>query len=491
MKTAPLFSLCHATARIPGWEDAARAWMENCDVQSRFEYILCTDAGSKTPDLWPTFKHVINHGRKCAVDGWNAAAKASTGKFLITVADDWFPIPHWDTELLKVIPDLDKEYVVWLATGGNPNLMTFSCLTRKYYERYGYIFYPEYIGMYADNDFTDCALKDGVVIDCRETLPVFEHLHPAYGTAQWDKVYRWQHRSEAFDVGEQVFKRRIESNFEPEPGILTKAAKALRSAFNPAPSSMALPKRTITFCLPGDTFSMDWLAGMLSVQGVLNEIGFIVQPILGYTSAPHVTRIAIAEAVLKDYAGERSCPYVLWLDDDNIVPVETIRRWVSEFDANPRMDIVVGWCWIQRGPQWVASVARFPEKGIPEFMGLKEIFEGGTKIREVPNLTSGFACVMMRREVLETLGAEAFIPVPDSDAPYGAKGEDASFFWRAKEKGLRSFVDPMGKVGHLKTMLQEPTVLYQNADTKLKGMLDQVNGKPVEAPEEYRNVDAL
>jgi hypothetical protein len=49
----------------------------------------------------------------------------------------------------------------------------------------------------------------------------------------------------------------------------------------------------------------------------------------------------------------------------------------------------------------------------------------------------------------------------------------------------------MGKVGHLKTMLQEPTVLYQNADTKLKGMLDQVNGKPVEAPEEYRNVDAL
>src|ERR1039458_600447 len=89
MKTAPLFSLCHATARIPGWEDAARAWMENCDVQSRFEYILCTDAGSKTPDLWPTFKHVINHGRKCAVDGWNAAAKASTGKFLITGADTW------------------------------------------------------------------------------------------------------------------------------------------------------------------------------------------------------------------------------------------------------------------------------------------------------------------------------------------------------------------------------------------------------------------
>ena len=492
-KGRPIFSVCHTTARLPdGWEEAARAWTGQAAYKNAIEYVLSSDS-ENVSEFRPecgSFKHVLNTGRKCAVDGWNAAAKASTGKFLITVADDWTPPKHWDLELLKVIPDLDKEYVVWVETGGGEDdqIMTFSLLTRAYYERYGYIFYPEYIGMFADNDFTDVAVRDGVILDCRKTLPMFEHKHPFYGTANSDNVYRWQHRPEAMNLGERIYLRRKAEGFVAEPGILTKAARALSSVFRG--HDVALPRRNIAVCMPGETFSSDWLCGMLSVQGVLEELGFNFKAFLAYSSGPHVTRIALAHAVLGQYRGDPTCPYVLWFDSDNLVPIETIRRWVSEFDANPNMDILVGWCWIQRRGSWVPSVARFPEEGIPEFMGLKEIFEGGPEIREVKNLCSGFPCVMMRRHILEWLGPMAFVPIPDPDAVGGLKGEDASFFWRAKERGFRVFLDPMGKVGHLKLMCQEPPILYEQADKVLQGMLDRVNGTPVEAPEEYRNVVA-
>lgn len=206
----PVFSLCHSTARVPsGWLPAAQKWFARCDRPESVEYVLVHDAGTEVVGDNPGFGSFavrVNHKRRTAVDGWNCSAEKSTGQFLITVADDWFPCPHWDTELLKVIPDLAGQYVVEVSTGGDNGLLTFSLLTRPYYERYGYLFWHEYTGMLADNEFTDVAREDGVVIDARELF--FQHRHPQYGTAPDDPVYRWQHRPEAFEVGLSVYARR-------------------------------------------------------------------------------------------------------------------------------------------------------------------------------------------------------------------------------------------------------------------------------------------
>lgn len=209
----PTFSLCHASARLPdGWVPAALAWCNNADHPETVEHVVVTDEPLIAPRaIFMQTLFRVNTGRRCAVDAWNKAADLSAGKVLITVADDWFPCLHWDTELLTVIPDLDGEYVVEVDTGGNPGLLTFSMLTRKYYERYGYIFYPEYLGMLADDDFTAVARRDGVVIDARHLF--FQHKHPAYGTAEMDAVYEHQHRPIAFEVGERVFKRRQQEGF--------------------------------------------------------------------------------------------------------------------------------------------------------------------------------------------------------------------------------------------------------------------------------------
>lgn len=212
--TVKTFSLAHSTARLPdGWRKAHQTWMENADAKWDIEYVLCVDAGreSELPLLPEGVRLVVNHGRRCAVDGWNAAAAATTGKFIITVADDWFPPKNWDCLIRSLVPSFDGEHVLWVGSGGDHDIMTFSMLTRTRYERYGYIFYPEYIGMCADNDFTDVAKRDRVVIDAR--FVEFPHMHPQYKRSQWDGIYEWQHRPEAWKVGKEVYARRQAQGF--------------------------------------------------------------------------------------------------------------------------------------------------------------------------------------------------------------------------------------------------------------------------------------
>jgi len=215
-----LFSLCHATRRLPdGWKPAVQAWFDNCDRPETVEHILGihVDSGAfvYTP-FFPSSRLAVNHMRSCSVDNWNQAARESNpeSKILITLADDLFPSPHWDTELLWLIsPDFDHEAVFDVDSGASNGLISHGIMTRAYFNRltrdYGYqggIWYPEYLGMRVDDDLTMLARKDGVVIPAKHLR--FEHRHPQYGTAEWDDVYRLQHSEESFRIGDQVLERR-------------------------------------------------------------------------------------------------------------------------------------------------------------------------------------------------------------------------------------------------------------------------------------------
>jgi hypothetical protein len=218
MKT---FSLVHATARVKKqrWKPAHDAWMEKADNPQDIEYILAIDTAdwSLRPQEYGWFHVVENTGPDNAATAWNVAAAHSTGKFIIQVADDFFPPPHWDTELLNVIPDLDGEYVVEVSTGtpsDERRLLINSFLTRPYYERIGNLFYPEYEGMMADDDFSEMARRDGVIVDARHL--VFTHLHPAWGTAPLDTIYQRQNAPARYERGAEILKRRRENNFAGE-----------------------------------------------------------------------------------------------------------------------------------------------------------------------------------------------------------------------------------------------------------------------------------
>jgi hypothetical protein len=95
--------------------------------------------------------------------------------------------------------------------------MCMAILTRKYYDRYGYVFYPEYFSMYSDNEFTKQAERDDVVINAKEI--VFQHFHPAFHPEKaMDAVYERSNSKENYANGFAIFCRRsteLERNYVP------------------------------------------------------------------------------------------------------------------------------------------------------------------------------------------------------------------------------------------------------------------------------------
>jgi hypothetical protein len=215
MDMIPTFSLCHATARVPdGWRNVYEYWKAFCDNWSDVEYILAVDTVDKPK--WPNVEGTgiiltENTGRQCCVDAINQAGKVSQGKFIITTSDDMYCPPHWDTELLKVIPDLDKECVVEVKTGTTPadweeyRWLLYVMETRAYYNRYGYIIHPEFTGMYGDVWFTENARRDGVVIDARHLT--FQHKHWIGTNVPYDDIYKRQNERGEYEKGEQIIGR--------------------------------------------------------------------------------------------------------------------------------------------------------------------------------------------------------------------------------------------------------------------------------------------
>ena len=215
MTPTPTFSLLHTTARLPhGWDEAYSEWYKTCDHPEAVQYVLFVDGptqdvaarvqfGGGFIMVWPegTSEHCVVG----SANGWNRAAAASTGKFLITISDDYRPCEHWDTEILKVVGGaLRGQYVLDVDNQDGAPHIPFSFLTRAYYNRYGYIFYPEYKGLMADLDFTNIARRDGVVVPAKHLK--FRHLHYLCGTAPNDEVYQKQQETLAY--GQAVYARR-------------------------------------------------------------------------------------------------------------------------------------------------------------------------------------------------------------------------------------------------------------------------------------------
>lgn len=227
MPDTPDFSILHASVRLPvGWRVAHDEWKAKCDDWSKVEYILAIDnADSKN---WPDLDDVpngvrikVNTRRHTSVDAFNLAARKSSGKLLIQTADDWFPCDHWDTELRKILhDDFNKEAVIDVDSQHfTGQIIICPMMTRSYYERPdrgacgGEFFYPEYLSMGADDDLTEYAKRDGVIITAYHLH--FQHRHPWTGNHEFDThgAYAHNQRLESWATKDRVLPRRKADNF--------------------------------------------------------------------------------------------------------------------------------------------------------------------------------------------------------------------------------------------------------------------------------------
>ena len=117
--------------------------------------------------------------------------KAPPYDILLLASDDMIPqCQAYDDTIRNTMamhfPDTDG--VLWFNDGlQGPALNTLCILGKKYYDRFGYIYYPGYKSFYSDNEFTDTArsLKRQIYFD----LVIIRHIHLVQDTNLIDDTY--------------------------------------------------------------------------------------------------------------------------------------------------------------------------------------------------------------------------------------------------------------------------------------------------------------
>jgi hypothetical protein len=89
------------------------------------------------------------------------------------------------------------------------HLATMSVMDRKYYDRDGYIYHPDYISLWCDNEAMEVAKRRKRYYFY--TNSIFDHLHPAYKKAPFDAQY--EKTESYFQEDRKTYLKREAQNF--------------------------------------------------------------------------------------------------------------------------------------------------------------------------------------------------------------------------------------------------------------------------------------
>jgi|GEM_PF-349681 len=164
---------------------------------------------------------------KNKIDAYNRDIDEFIDSFdiLVVASDDMIPVKQGYDQIianymLKFFPDYDGTLHFFDGHVGQAT-NTMPVIGKKYYQRFGYIYYPEYQSMYCDNEFTLVAkiLKKEAYIN----ELVVEHLAPAWGKAYQDDLYR--HNNGMVTQDESLFKERQARFFDLDIQAIEQASE--------------------------------------------------------------------------------------------------------------------------------------------------------------------------------------------------------------------------------------------------------------------------
>lgn len=191
-------------------------WLSRCNWENVEVIISIDDNDPKRGDYLrlhsqhnPILVKIISNPNRSAVDAVNNAAKVSKGNLLIVVSDDTDCPDNWDTLILRATAGR-QDFVLKVWDGIQQRVITMPVLDRVYYEKFGYIYYPEYLHAWCDTEFSTIAYNHKKVIVNHDL--VFLHNHYSVTGEQPDESYR---RSDShYEQGKKLYYQRIKNNFK-------------------------------------------------------------------------------------------------------------------------------------------------------------------------------------------------------------------------------------------------------------------------------------
>lgn len=201
-----------------------RTWDDpNC------EFLISYDTANKklsrlTDEEKVSYSGEIREFEHCARDeggvvpAWNRLAKAATGDVLQVISDDLeLRTPNWRDILLEIQPNFTIE--PWSFVGDDllrirgkttweRKLAGHPCLSRQYYELFGYVWNPIYKHFYCDDEFYEVGTRIGRLLYIPEII--HENMHWSENKSpkdQWSNVL-----DPTIVSGKQAFKNKNRIN---------------------------------------------------------------------------------------------------------------------------------------------------------------------------------------------------------------------------------------------------------------------------------------
>lgn len=139
--------------------------------------------------------------------------------------------------------------------------------------------------------------------------------------------------------------------------------------------------------------------------------------------------------------------YVLWLDSDMTFGPDLMEKLLADMEPEDgeRRQAVSGLCFGRRPPFKPCIYKSLDVQQQGQMIYPKaEVYLDYPRDQLFDVAACGFACVMMRMDVLEAMGIYG-VPF----FPIGGLGEDLTFCWRAQKLDIKFHCDSRLKIGHI------------------------------------------
>lgn len=187
-------------------------WTENASNEIEAELLVSVDEDDPELTWYEGYPNLIINKNRSAVDAINNTAKVSTGDILIVVSDDTEPVQDWDKKLLDAVKG-KTDWILKTQDGIQPWIITMPIMDRTYYNRFGYIYHPDYLHMFCDTELTCVADITGRKLT---SDLLFQHKHYSVTKEQPDAINKKADATWA--QGEKLFLERYKRNFDLPPG---------------------------------------------------------------------------------------------------------------------------------------------------------------------------------------------------------------------------------------------------------------------------------
>lgn len=216
------FTIVHPSrTRCEIARQAAHRCIERFDISQgdTLEYILSLDNDDHYVSCYQQWAdeygiHLIVNNNRSLVDACNNGALISTGDCLIVLSDDFETPQNWNTLLKEKIGNKDF-YGILIDDGisaQSMSIMSLPIVSRKLYQRLGYLYHPDFFSLYADNALLDVCVKLDCLIDARDLL--FQHHHYSVGLSKHDATYARENSRDAHSIGVRAYEALKARNYD-------------------------------------------------------------------------------------------------------------------------------------------------------------------------------------------------------------------------------------------------------------------------------------